>query len=242
MDDTRIIDFSSDNSLTLPPRFLREPNKSMIYAAGDFKGGYMNLNSRSSDTSNIEFLYVYGYNIFCCIGGGMDATNINILYLQANPHVNVVLCLLTGDNARDFTILRLLFHNMISLLDTDDLRFYPNSETVFDILRDGGVCVNLHERYILGQPKNNLHMQSFMPFDNGWGEPNFTIQMNTGWTYVLQKGPATVFTRDTDMSRIQGIQSNRNAKLAANIQSGRGHRHSVKRKTKSKKKSMKRRK
>lgn len=200
---TRIIDFSNPRQV----RFETEEPKRMIYAAGDAFGG---PNKHNTSKTNIQAYTELGYNIFCYCCPPLDETNQNILYLNAHPELNILVCLLTGDNAIDFPILQSIFNNSLDEINTDDPRFYPNSKTAFEMLKPGGICINVHQRFVIGQYK------PFYPFDSGWGEPNLTTLAYENNRFSFRKS-GIVYRDETDFSEFRKIQEQRNQNMANNL-------------------------
>ena len=155
--NSKILDFS-DEYVNLPMAFHNEDPKWMIYAAGGGMGTYY---ERNTNNTNIEDFYKKGYNIFCSHHEDFHLStnensndkllrNPNIKYLMEHPKMNIVLCILTGDSKKDYTILKKLFKSSIQLIDTDDLRFYPPADVAYDILDENGLCINV-PRKIIGE-------------------------------------------------------------------------------------------
>jgi hypothetical protein len=158
--DPRIIQFKDAPSY-LPNMFIPIEPKNMIYAAGDGYGGFMK-NGADMEKTNIECFSKLGYNIFCCSETDIpDSLRDNINYLQEHPELNVILCILTGDNSVDYPILQRLFDNSLSLISTDDKRVYPSATLAFSMLKLGGICEHVHISHIY-----NNHQ---------WSEPNFKL-------------------------------------------------------------------
>jgi len=176
----------------------------MIYAAGDAFGG---PNKNNTSKTNIEAYTKLGYNIFCYCCPPLDETNENILYLNAHPELNIVVCLLTGNNDIDYPLLQTLFNNSLDIINTDDSRFYPDSKTAFEMLKPGGRCLDVHQRFVIGQHK------PFYAFDLGWGEPNFsTLAYEKNKFNFLKTG--LVYNETTDFSEFRKIQERRNENMA----------------------------
>ena len=207
-----VIDFSKP--LPDMSKLLTAPDYKMIYAAGDGIGGYPNNNSRFSKISNIEFFSQSGYNIFCCLDHDYRSYDKNIIFLRDHPEL--ILCYLTGDDSVDFPILQKIFKNTISLIDTDDFRIYPDSKTCFEMLKPGGQCINVNHRFVFGISEEKRTAVPFIHYDNGWGEPNFIMDERKGNKFTFTK-KGTVFTDNTDISKLQKIQEKNNSN-AANIE------------------------
>jgi hypothetical protein len=198
--DDRVLFFSDNgDSLRLPSRFKNESPKWMIYAAGDAWGAYFNNNSRNASLgiSNIEAFSKKGYNIFCCVG----LSDINLNYLAEHPELNVVLCILTGDNTQDYEILNQLFYNSIDLIDTDDTRFYPSSDVAYNILVNGGICIRMPKLLRTGSKakrifykKNSSGKNLFaimgrnVTADLGWVSPRFREISNDTFEKIMSNG------------------------------------------------------
>ena len=140
IDDTRILHFTN-KTICLPTEFVDVNPKQMIYAAGDGLGGF---DKKEEKKTNIEIFTQLGFNIFVCV----EYEKKNIQYIRENPDLNIVLCIITGDNTIDYPILNTLFFNMIDTINTDDIRMYPSCKTAFNMLKHGGVCVNVHKNLI----------------------------------------------------------------------------------------------
>jgi len=210
--DRRILDFSK--SPTLPRSFKNVKECSIIYASGDGFGGF-DKNGNYRAITNIEAFYKEGYNIFCCAEISDD--NENIRYLKDNKDLNVVLCILTGDTKTDFRQLIKLFEGAIDVINTDDVRFYPDSKTCFKLLKVGGICKRVHKRFIVGQSKNTLIAAPFQSFNSGWAEPNFIIvEKGKRNEFTLMK-VGEDFNRDTNIRQLRNIQEESNSSLADNL-------------------------
>ena len=142
--DNRILHFTN-KTIRLPTIFVDVNPKQMIYAAGDGLGGFdkeeKNINNKKT---NIEIFTQLGFNIFVC--AAYEKTNIQ--YIRDNHELNIVLCIITGDNTIDYPILNTLFFNMIDIINTDDTRIYPSCKTAFNMLKHGGVCENVQKKLI----------------------------------------------------------------------------------------------
>jgi len=206
----RIVDFSISNPV-LPSKFIDVPRKRMIYAAGDAWGGFDKQNANRGLT-NIEAFTKLGFNIFCCKDSPSESDD-NLVYLNKHPDLNIVVCILTGINKVDFPILRTLFKNSLEEINTDDTRFYPDSESVFEMLKHGGVSLRVHSRFIIGQTKNTHKAIPWMPFDLGWGEPNFRIIKHERWLYNFVK-IGMKYISESDNSIFRNIQEKNNAVYA----------------------------
>lgn len=200
----RLIEFCKENPV-LPSPFKDVEKKHMIYAAGDAYGGF---NKQNNSQTNIEAFTNLGFNVFCC--AELEASNENLVYLNAHPELNIVVCILTGNNKVDFPILRALFRNSLEEINTDDNRFYPDSKTSFEMLKKGGVCNKVHQRFIIGQDKKG---PSWMPVDLGWGEPNFKIIDQQRWTYNFTK-TGTDYIPESNTSVFRTVQERNNAAYA----------------------------
>jgi hypothetical protein len=210
MSDPRIIDFSKSSPF-LPDTFITVEPKRVIYAAGDAFGGF---NKTNYSQTNIEAFVKLGFNIFCV--APMDINNENLIYLKEHSELNIVVCILTTDNKKDYSLLQTLFNNSVSEIDTDDARFYPDSKTCFEILKQGGICSRVPRKFIFGQSKNTLRREPFYPFDSGWGEPNFTIIGHEDNRFNLSKhGMKYVF--ETDFSPFRNIQEARNQEYVEHL-------------------------
>ena len=164
--DRRIIDFRTD--AVLPEEFVAVEPKHMIYACGDGYGGFVK-GSNYLEQTNIEAFSKIGFNVFCCLF--QDKSNID--YLVANPELNVVLCIITGNPDIDNPIFARLFTGLLSVICTDDKRFYPSAQISFTMLKVGGICdrvsVPIH---VVGTINAAGHIYSGDP---GWGVPNFAL-------------------------------------------------------------------
>ena len=210
--DRRILDFSKNP--VLPASFKNVKECSIIYAAGDAFGGF-DKNGNYTSITNIEAFYQEGYNIFCCTEISDD--NENIRYLKDNKDLNVVLCILTGDTESDFKHLIKLFKGAIDIINTDDVRFYPDSKTCFQLLKVGGICKRVHKRFLVGQSKNSLRAASFYSFNSGWAEPNFIIvEKDKRNLFTLMK-VGEDFNRNTNIRQLRNIQEESNSNLADNL-------------------------
>jgi hypothetical protein len=206
----RVIDFSKKNAV-LPSDFINVKPKRMIYAAGDAFGGFDKQNNATRRLTNIEAFTKLGFNIFCC--GDFVESDENIQYLKNHPELNIVLCILTGDNKVDFSILQTLFKNSLDEINTDDIRFYPDSKTVFEMLKLGGVSLKVHQRFIIGQTKNTKRVMPWMPYDLGWGEPNFKIIEQTARSYNFVK-TGLEYLPEPDNDIFRNTQTKNNAAYA----------------------------
>lgn len=200
----RLINFSKENPV-LPISFKGVEIKRMIYAAGDSYGGF---NKQNSNDTNIEAFTNLGFNVFCCVD--LEEGNKNLVYLNTHPELNIVVCILTGNNKVDFSILRAIFRNSLDEINTDDSRFFPHSMTSFEMLKKDGVCYKVHQRFITGQDKKG---QSWMPVDLGWGEPNFKIIGQKRWTYDFIK-TGTMYIHESDTAVFRKVQEQNNAAYA----------------------------
>ena len=210
--DKRILDFSKDP--VLPGSFKNVKECSIIYAAGDAFGGFDKMGNYTSIT-NIEAFYEQGYNIFCCAEISDD--NENIKYLNDNKDLNVLLCILTGDNKTDFKQLIKLFEGAIDVINTDDVRFYPDSKTCFRLLKVGGICKRVHKRFLVGQSRNNLRAAHFHRFNSGWAEPNFIIlEKDKRNQFTLMK-TGEEFNSNTNIRQLRNIQEETDSNLANNL-------------------------
>jgi hypothetical protein len=175
--DERIIVFSECKAeidlCKLPDNFISFEQKKMIYASGDGYGGYKkpkynNINKKT----NIECFSQSpnNFNVFCCLE--METNNIE--YLIANPKLNIVLCILTGDKNIDENTLNYLFNNSLSVISTDDKRLYPSAKLSFSMLKVEGICENLRYDKLIGSFNHDTLKIDEKDYDKYWGEPNFT--------------------------------------------------------------------
>ena len=194
-DDERIIEFSkySVDDIYLPKKFKYEEPKWIIYAAGDGRGGY--FEGRSSDITNIEVFSKKGYNIFCCIGKEKE----NIEYLTKHPKLNVVICILEGEDKTkdDYAKLKKLFNDSIDLIDTDDTRFYIPSDIAYDLLVSNGICLNVvkniredskHKNYRNSNGRLLAHRGYNRIGDKGWEGSKFREVQDNMYIKVDMKG------------------------------------------------------
>jgi hypothetical protein len=205
--DERVLDFSRDP--VLPETFKNVDMRRIIYACGDALGGA----DKSINITNIEAYSKESYNIFCCIK--MDNTNENIVYLNNHKELNIVVCMLTGDDGIDYKLLEKLFSGSIDLINTDDRRFYPDSKTCFEMLKPGGKCINVHRRFIVGQAINNSRAAKFYKFNSGWTRPNFEMEKQ-GNVFTLTK-TGSVFNDNTNTKNLRAIQEINNSRIANNL-------------------------
>jgi len=197
--DDRVLFFSDNgDTIRLPNRFKNESPKWMIYAAGDAWGAYFNNNSRNASLgiSNIEAFSKKGYNIFCCVG----LSDINLNYLAEHPELNVVLCILTGDNTQDYEILKELFYNSIDLIDTDDTRFYPSSDVAYNILVNGGICIRMPKLLRTGAKAKRIFLKK-----NSSGKDLFAIM---GRNVTADLGWVTPRFREISTDTFEKITNN----------------------------------
>jgi len=206
----RVIDFSKKIS-GLPAKFIDVEPKRMIYAAGDAWGGFDKQDNATRRLTNIEAFTKLGFNIFCC--GELVESDENIQYLNKHPELNIVVCILTGNNKVDFSILRSLFKNSLNEINTDDNRFYPDSRTVYEMLKLGGASLGVHQRFIIGQSKNIKKGIHWMPYDLGWGEPNFKIIEQKGRVYSFVK-TGLEYIPEPDNAIFRNTQTKNNAAYA----------------------------
>jgi hypothetical protein len=163
--DHRIIDFRAEH--VLPEEFVAVEPKRMIYACGDGYGGFTKAGNALKKT-NIEMFSKIGFNVFCCL----YKNDANINYLMANPELNVVLCIITGDPRIDNPIFVRLFAASLSVICTDDTRFYPSAQISFALLKVGGICDRVHLPYHVVGTITGGRIYSGDP---QWGPPNFAL-------------------------------------------------------------------
>jgi len=198
--DERIIVFSECKDAIdlckLPDNFISFEQKKMIYASGDGYGGYKkpkynNINKKT----NIECFSQSpnNFNVFCCLE--METNNIE--YLIANPTLNIVLCILTGDKNIDEKTLNYLFNNSISVISTDDKRIYPSAKLSFNMLKVGGICENLRYDKLIGSFNHDTLKIDEKDYDKYWGEPNF-IRDNYNNLEIFKK-TSDKFIEDTNV-------------------------------------------
>jgi hypothetical protein len=207
--DERVLDFSKNP--VLPVAFKGVNNRRIIYAAGDGYEGF--IKRGNTRVTNIESFSKNRYNIFCC--AEMDDTNANIVYLNNHKELNVVVCMLTGNEEIDYTLLVKLFRGSVDIINTDDKRFYPDSRTCFEILKPGGKCLNVHRRFIVGQTRNNRVAARFHKFNSGWANPNFEMEKQDSMFTLTKTG--RVFNENTDTKNLRAIQENKNSGIANNL-------------------------
>ena len=172
INDERIIEFSkySVDDIYLPREFKYEEPKWLIYAAGDGMGTYY---SRNTDMTNIESFSKKGYNIFCCV----DYSERNIKYLNEHPELNVILCIIEG-NENDYPKFNKLFKDSIDLIDSDDRRFYMDSDVAYNILTTNGICLNVSSLIRNGSKIKRAYTNTGRPFTSGQN-----IKSDKGWTF-----------------------------------------------------------
>lgn len=205
----RVLDFSKNP--VLPEAFKNVAPRHVIYAAGDAFGGFNKQGPM--DITNIEAFSKEGYTIFCCIK--MNDTNENIVYLNNHKELNIVVCMLTGDDENDYNLLIQLFRGSIDLINTDDRRFYPDSKTSFEMLKPGGKCINVARRFLVGQTQNNSRAAKFYKFNSGWAKPNFEMEKQ-GNVFTLTK-TGGVFNDNTNTKNLRAIQEVNNSRIANNL-------------------------
>jgi len=207
--DKRIIDFSSGNN-TLPEEFIPLETKRMIYACGDAYGGFVKGGNNLKKT-NIEVFSKLGFNVFCCVGKSSN----NIDYLTSKPELNIVLCILTGNVDIDYPILEDLFPNMLDLISTDDIRFYPSAKVAFTMLKNGGICEKVSRAYVV---KGTVYSGRVYPGDFQWGNPNFSIvSIDKTRRLTFKKVGKTFNTRAIYTNNIPNNTSN-NENIARRLQ------------------------
>jgi hypothetical protein len=180
MEDPRILDFSSHH-VNLPLQLADITARRLIYACGDELGG---RDKSNLSITNIEAYSApipdMNYNIFACI----RKDDRNIAYLTANPQLNIVLCILTGNREIDFPILERLFVNSVDTINTDDTRIYPSAKISFTILKNGGRCENINLFYVV---TGGIDINGRVYYaDWQWGPPNF-IKRQEGDKFIFIK-------------------------------------------------------
>jgi len=138
--DERIIDFSNE-TLVLPSFYQNMKEKNILLYAGDEK----------NDLKKSEF----GWNIFCCLPhpDNQGWLQENLDFLQQNPDLQIILCLINLDNIIEITNFSSLFEESIDIIKSDWGIIFIPEKIVWLLLKPNGFCfimedqINMAEKY-----------------------------------------------------------------------------------------------
>ena len=138
--DERIIDFSNE-TLILPSFYQNMKEKNILLYSGNEK----------NDLKKSEF----GWNIFCCLPRSDNQCWLqeNLDFLQQNPDLQIILCLIDLDNIIEITNFSSLFEESIDIIKSDWGIIFIPEKIAWLLLKPNGFCfimedqINMAEKY-----------------------------------------------------------------------------------------------